>query len=607
VPWRHVLVVALAAAALMASPGSAHAATATSVTMFSDGDYIGGGETRLFTPGSASISVFGSTAYLTVSVSGGPSGDSYAMDFAAPPGQTLVPGVYDKAQRAPFREAGRPGIDIYGDGRGCNTISGRFEVKDFAVSSTGVLQRLWIVYEQHCEGGPAALFGEVRITEPIPDGPAATAPGLVRWPPAEPGATGAAVPVTLVAASPVQIAGAAVAGADAAAFPIRLDECSGRSLGVGDSCEVWVRFSGANPGTRAATLRITDTAGRAYDTALQGFAWGGTTKLDMTGDPGDYIGAGQRWVYTPATAVIAAAGSRQHAGFGIDGNNGDWWYGDFSPAQGDILAPGTYTGAARDAFRGSSPGLDVSGNGRGCNEITGRFTVTEITFDSSGALRTFGVNFEQHCEGATPALRGVFDYRAGDTTPLPPWMVSGPGSTGPVATLGGAGGGAPSTPAPTAPTGAPSSPPAAHPTPTFASACADRTFVRASIRRGTRRADRLRGSRRGDLLLGRAGADRLTGGAGADCLAGGNGRDRLAGGSGADVLAGDSGADRLLGGRGRDVLIAGSGRDRLDCGPGRDVAVAQRGDKVRRCEKVIRPGSTARAAAVRGAPVRYPG
>src|SRR5207302_983773 len=28
------------------------------------------------------------------------------------------------------------------------------------------------------------------------------------------------------------------------------------------------------------------------------------------------------------------------------------------------------------------------------------------------------------CEGATPALRGTFQYRAGDTTPLAPWMIA---------------------------------------------------------------------------------------------------------------------------------------------------------------------------------------
>src|SRR4051812_12725356 len=102
-------ILATAAVGLVLAPASAHAATATSVTMLSDaGDYIGGGVPRLFHPGNGQIVVSGSTEDLTVNVSGGTNGDSYTLEFAAPPGQQLGPGIYDNAQRAPFREAGRP-------------------------------------------------------------------------------------------------------------------------------------------------------------------------------------------------------------------------------------------------------------------------------------------------------------------------------------------------------------------------------------------------------------------------------------------------------------------------------------------------------------------
>lgn len=78
---------------------------------------------------------------------------------------------------------------------------------------------------------------------------------------------------------------------------------------------------------------------------------------------------------------------------------------------------------------------------------------------------------------------------------------------------------------------------------------------------GTRRADRLVGTTRRDVLDGRRGDD---------------------------VLVGRPGDDRLLGGRGRDRLRGGPGADRLDCGPGRDVAIVDRRDRVRRCERVRR-------------------
>jgi hypothetical protein len=402
--------VALTAALLAPAPASA----ATAVTMFSDpGDYIGGGVQRLFTPRGGKVTVGGNRKGLSIGVSGGPSGDYFTLEFAPPPGKRLRRGVYDHAQRAPFREAGHPGIDISGSGRGCNEQAGRFQVRDLAVKNKRV-KRLWLVYEQHCEGGRAALFGEVRYRKGK-----TTFPAIVRWPAGESGGTGTAVPVTIRPTRTVHFTSTQITGEKV--FPIRLDECKGRTVAAGSSCQVWLRFK-AGGGTHRGRL-VVSGGSQSYGAELQGFNWGGTTKLVMHSDDGDYIGGGQDWSYTPANASIGVSGTRQHVGFGIDGAGGDWWYGDFSAPSGDILAAGnTYNGAARDAFRGSSPGLDVSGNGRGCNTISGKFTVTEARFEPSGALHSFNVRFEQHCEGADPALRGEFSYRAGDRAKPPPWM-----------------------------------------------------------------------------------------------------------------------------------------------------------------------------------------
>ncbi|MEJ7787359.1 MAG: calcium-binding protein [Solirubrobacteraceae bacterium] len=100
---------------------------------------------------------------------------------------------------------------------------------------------------------------------------------------------------------------------------------------------------------------------------------------------------------------------------------------------------------------------------------------------------------------------------------------------------------------------------------------------------------------------GGTGDDRLTGSRGRDGLSGGPGRDVLRGSGGGDELQGGSGADQLDGGGGEDVLTGGPGadrlvsvesrprRDRVDCGAGRgDRAVADRRDRIRRCERVKR-------------------
>jgi hypothetical protein len=416
----------LALTALVAGAAPAGGAVSASyVVMYSDGDYIGGGVQRIFDSGNATINVSGTAGYLQISVAGGTFGDSYSLVFAAPPGESLASGgVYVDAQRAPFREAGHPGIDISGSGRGCNTDTGLFEVKDIGIGSGGAITRLWIVYEQHCEGGTAALWGEVRIGEPTSSAPL-VAPGIVRWPATDVGKRATVVPVTVAALdSPASITAATIVGSAAADFLIRSNECSGVSLAVGGRCQVWVRFIPTTAGTRLATLRLTDGLGIQHDVALQGFAYGGSTRLSMTSDPGDYIGAGNTYSYTVANAAISMAGSHSYAGFGISGADGSWWYGDFDPGQGDILVAGaTYDNAHRYPFNGTGPGLDVSGNGRGCNTLTGSFSVTWTNFGPDGRLRSLGLTFVQHCEGMTPALHGTFEFRAGDSTPLAPWMI----------------------------------------------------------------------------------------------------------------------------------------------------------------------------------------
>ena len=578
--WGAGVFIAGLLALMVSFTASASAAEATSVVMLSDsGDYIGGGESRFFHPGNGSVTVGGNAGFMTVSVSGGTRGDSFSLNFAAPPGQSLSPGVYERAQRAVFREAGRPGIDVSGAGRGCNTIGGRFEIKDFATNAAGAVTRAWIVYEQHCEGGTPALFGEVRIGVPIPDGPTDPAPSILRWPGIDVGRGGTVVPVTVLATSGTKLTSASVVGADAGAFPIRLDECSGVTLVAGASCQVWMRFSPSSAGDHTATLRIANAGGGFDEVQLAGFAYGGSTRVNMDSDTGDYIGGGQQWRYSPANARIEATGTRRHVSFSVTGADGSWWSADFAAPQSDILAPGTYAGAKRYPFQGTGAGLDVSGNGRGCNALTGQFTVTDASFETDGSLRTFGVALEQHCEGGAPALRGVFEYRAGWTGPPPgPTPNPGPGGDpgpnpdpGPSPPTQPGGSGQPAlftvSPPPTVQAGVSSGP------------CKRAQFARAKVLRGTARPDRIVGGAAGEVFLAGRGNDRVTARGGGDCVDGG---------PGGDVLNGGPGSDRISGGPGDDRLIGGNGHDVLDCGSGQDVADASRGDRVRGCERVIR-------------------
>jgi hypothetical protein len=62
-----------------------------------------------------------------------------------------------------------------------------------------------------------------------------------------------------------------------------------------------------------------------------------------------------------------------------------------------------------DGTHGAGPGVSLDGNGRGCNTLTGTFTVLDAVFGRNGYVQTFDATFEQHCEGGETAARGAFD------------------------------------------------------------------------------------------------------------------------------------------------------------------------------------------------------
>lgn len=133
--------------------------------------------------------------------------------------------------------------------------------------------------------------------------------------------------------------------------------------------------------------------------------------FEMTGDAGDYITGGQRWVHGPPDTLTSSAGG---AVLNLNVSTADgWWSIDFAAPQGQQLTAGTrYTDARRYPFNDAGAGLSVSGMGRGCNELTGEFTVHELSYDARGVLARFKASFVQHCEGGSAAARGTIELTA---------------------------------------------------------------------------------------------------------------------------------------------------------------------------------------------------
>ena len=100
------------------------------------GDWVGQGQQVTYTAGVFSASGDG-TQMIDVSFHTAAYEHWWYLDFSAPQGQVLGPGMYEGATGSPWQSPTHPGLDVYGDGRGCSKLTGRFVVLDASYDSNG--------------------------------------------------------------------------------------------------------------------------------------------------------------------------------------------------------------------------------------------------------------------------------------------------------------------------------------------------------------------------------------------------------------------------------------------------------------------------------------
>jgi hypothetical protein len=129
--------------------------------------------------------------------------------------------------------------------------------------------------------------------------------------------------------------------------------------------------------------------------------------------PGDYIGGGITRTFTDANATLNVSGNGPLLQVNVGGNS--WWSGEFAGMNTLVrLEPGYYGDLQRYPFHNPvKGGLSWSGDGRGCNRLTGWFVVDRVVY-AMDALSEIDLRFQQHCEGGSPALRGKIHWRAAD-------------------------------------------------------------------------------------------------------------------------------------------------------------------------------------------------
>ena len=176
-----------------------------------------------------------------------------------------------------------------------------------------------------------------------------------------------------------------------------------------------------------AALSLTGCGGGGEDTnpSGPGQQQPATTYISLQSDTGDYIGAGKSYEYTRSNAKITVTATGGLFKVSITGD--EWWTGFFKvPDSLSTLQPGTYANVARYPFHNPAVGgLEWSGEGRGCNTLTGSFTINAATYEN-GVLTSIDLSFEQYCESGTTALRGEIRWDVNDTTQPPGPVVPPP-------------------------------------------------------------------------------------------------------------------------------------------------------------------------------------
>ncbi len=383
----------------------------TQIDFVSDaGDYIGGGQIFSLTPADGPITATKSGSGVNINFSGLVAGvpTNWSLTFVPIEAMPLVPGNYPSAQRFPLQSPKRPGLDISGAGRGCNTLTGKFTLYEATFDAGGNVISFGADAEQHCEGATAALHARIRFNSNVPL--------ITSAPQSIPG-----LPQEVYERTLVTLDGSQSYDPDGQIVAWQWSQTSGPAVLLESPTTAIARFRAPNvpPGGADVQLRL-DVADNSGNHAIDVVnvhvfdqhdrrSW-----LTWRSPPDDYIGQGRPLNFT-ADDGDATLGTLL---FGVPaadvffhGDAFNSWTLDFAAPNGAVLLPGAYLSAERFPFQSAGrPGLDVYGSGRGCNTLSGQFTVLE--FDSAASPARFGARFVQSCEGFMPALRGTVLFNA---------------------------------------------------------------------------------------------------------------------------------------------------------------------------------------------------
>ena len=320
--------------------------------------------------------------------------------FDVPQGESLQVG---KVYFALYTAATGTGSFNVDDG-GCLAFTGRFVVRELVTSSDGVVERLALDFEKHCNDVDPGVFGAIRYNSTIAD----ARPFDGAYPAF--GLTVTAPDHGRISGSGLDCGGAAAVCQSAFSAPLQASVTA-----TPDSGYLFAGWTGACHGSATTTVDVNmvKPCGAAF---LPVVATEARTLVSFTSEPGHLVGLGKGEVFSPANSVwetltlLDGSGVMTVTVTGMgDGAPARWSFGFAGPA-GHPLQPGTYP----VSLETPRPYVYAGTETRSCYGGARTFTVKEIRFDGSGHVARLWIEFTLRCgNAASPALTGVLKYNSG--------------------------------------------------------------------------------------------------------------------------------------------------------------------------------------------------
>lgn len=365
--WVAALLAAIvaSAAAPAGTPGLRAAAPSPATVLLIDGDpdnypTLGAGRT-LLPPDHPMDSWLHSATGIGISVADiDPAFGSagwWSWDFTVPTGQAITPGTYETA--SPGSPTGA-GASFTGMSRGCNGSQGDVTIHEYSIDAgSDALLTLAATFKLGCAGSASSAYGEIRYNSAIPWATITPSPTSVAFG-ADP-IGGAAVERTVTFASggngPLHVSAATLDGADAAAYTIISDTCTGAAVPSGSTCAITVAFNAvAGLGGEASLVIASDTAR-------------GTTRVALGAQPAPSLSASPGSVEFGTVGMLRSATRTVNLAYAGDGSLAitgfdfaPTWLGDptdFSIASETCTAAPIPSGSGCEAVIRYAPSAEV--------------------------------------------------------------------------------------------------------------------------------------------------------------------------------------------------------------------------------------------------------